>query len=282
MSNTHEEHFLHVHHGLEPLIRPVVHGASHLSWGPGGAVYAVDEDGVMHKVHPALGTEVVAEVGPVVALAGDRQRVAAFRGRRVHWYDRSGEELGSAPHRFTGPAQAVVDGDRTLAYGPTREGPQAWMYTGGKPSQRVELPVGAMARLVEDDLEMVWASDAGLEAIRLRAGGRFEGTRGAPMQLHQAGPRVVGVSAEAMAVFSPDAEPVLAPVVGATCVIGTPDRTLVVGTEAGELLVLKPGKEKHPARVRAHDEPVAALATDRKGGLVASAAASLVLWGLDP
>lgn len=284
MSGTHKEHFLHVHHGLEPLIRPVVHGASHLTWGPGGAAYAVDEEGVVHKVHPALGTEVFAETGPVVGLGGDRQRVVAFHaGARVHFYDRAGTDLGSAPHRFVGPAEVTVQGDQTVAYGPTEDGPQVWAYDGTRPTQRVELPAGAMARPTDDgDIELLWASDAGLESIRVGGGGRFAGTRGAPMRLRQAGARLVGVSRELLAVFAAEGKPVLSPVEGTTCVVGTPDGTIIVGTNNGELLVLKPGLEDHPIRVRAHDEPVSALAVDRKGGLVASAAASLVLWGLDP
>lgn len=284
MTQPEDVHFLHEHHGLTALIRPVVHGVHQLCFGPGDAVYAVDEAQVLHRVHPAMGAEVLGE-GPVaLGIGADRGRCAVVRQEGgIQWWDRSGEVVGRSTHRFVSEVDVAVVGGRTLVVGRLADGScQLLVYDGERRVLKVLLPEGARVRPDREALVACWASDRGLETLDLRSGQRFSGQRAAGVRLVITPGPVVGLGSDGLVVFG-DGEPELVPERGLTRVVGTPDGAqLLAGSAGGELLVLSLSNLAHPARLVAHEEPVSGLAVDRKGRMVASAAESLVLWGLDP
>ncbi len=277
-----DEHFLHVHHGLEPLVRPIVHDARRLSFGPGDAVYGVDGEGVLHKVHPAMGTEALGTVGPVGAIAGDRRRlVLVGEDGMLRFYDRSAQRAGKATHPFKGVVEAHVEGDRTVLVGDTEEGRRMVVWIGSRRTLTVKMPASADALPVGDDTVLYWASDVGLERLSLSDGGRFRGRDPAPFRVVATPGPIIGLGDDGVAVFR-EGEPELLEEQGVTCVASTPDgETVLLGTDIGEVLVVRRGDTGAPARLQAHNGPIHDLAVDRTGRMVASASHNFVIWGLD-
>lgn len=277
-----DAHFLHATRGLDALIRPLVRDASRLVWGPGDALLALDGDGVLHRVHPAMGTTALGEVGPLFGLAADRGRSAEITAAgRIAWRDRDGAVVGRATHPFVEPVDVSVDGARTVVAGGIDGGErQAVVWKDTARSVRVRLPEGATARPVEGDVALLWASDAGLETLRLKVPGRFRGRTAAPVRLMAIGGAVLGVGDGGVVVFAADGSPHLIEEAAVTAVTATPDgRTVVIGTAGGDVLLVGVDGGA-PVRVQAHDGPVHAVAVDRRARMVATASDTLVLWGV--
>ena len=286
MSRQHEDaHYLHQRRGLSVLVRPPVEDAVVLAWDGRSNLLVGTEEGLVQRVHPAMGTRTLMKDldEPIGIGVSDDRFVLVEEGGRWGTYDLDGRRIIEAEHPFTGPVDVQFREGKVLLTGPTPSGKQLLFYDSGRKVLRIQLPEPAVPFVASGYLGLAQSTPIGLEVIYMRDNGRFHGTEFTPHVLRAYEDYILGTHAGGVRVWDlTEGEHVDVSLAGTVSTTLSHDGHLVaLGTADGKVAVAalhSAEARASPVVVEATDEPIRAIAFSRKGKYLASGGEDVIVW----